>query len=450
MRRPTHGARRPVALTILALVLAILSSGAGTPVAAATLPATRTISTAASDWVGTGIAPKAGTRLKLTATGSGTYCSGCIAPTPAGDPGNMSICGGGYSGLSGVACIALVGRWHGGSAFVIGEKASITAPGGKELQLGIHDWKFDDNSGSYRVKITEVGFDLSGVLRWRDCTTRPCKEVPIPNAERYRVEARRAGDSAPRQAVVGLSGRYRFRSLPAGTWLVYPQIIGLVDDEGLGASEWHPATRSIKLDADVDGVSFLWCGRLTVGPAAGAPCPEVKVSGRLVDALGDPYGGVEMTIASENAVERDTTDARGRFSFTVPRGTYVLRYDGPGGPQNSHQVSATRDRTDIVVRTGRPRFEIRNAPTIVSILIEALPAAGGRFVARIARGKDLAGCVEDMVLTQRRNAGANDVTFTTFTFEVPEGEHFCGGRWTAMVVWQDRSRPLVKDEFVQP
>jgi hypothetical protein len=109
-----------------------------------------------------------------------------------------------------------------------------------------------------------------------------------------------------------------------------------------------------------------------------------------------------------------------------------------------------RDRTGIVMSTGRPRSNLVLSDSVVSIHIDALPASGGRFVARIARRVDLAGCVADDLLRQRLNEGARDVTFANFTFEVPEGEHFCGGRWTAKVVWRERNRTIVDEEFRMP
>ena len=96
------------------------------------------------------------------------------------------------------------------------------------------------------------------------------------------------------------------------------------------------------------------------------------------------------------------------------------------------------------------RADLVLAGTVLNIHIDGLPASGGRFVARIARRVDLTCCVGDALLSQRRNERAADATFTNFTVEVPEGEHFCGGRWTAKAVWRERNRTIMDEEFRLP
>jgi hypothetical protein len=96
----------------------------------------------------TGVSVKAGQLLTLDATGSVRFLKDKRATAgPDGQPVRYQGCDGpGF-------CGALVGRIADGGLFLVGRHTSftVTAPG--ELSLGVNDYSYSDNSGSFTVTV---------------------------------------------------------------------------------------------------------------------------------------------------------------------------------------------------------------------------------------------------------------------------------------------------------
>lgn len=130
-------------------VLAIVVSAAtvGSASAAATIKVGAT-----QAWAPTGIAVEAGQLIRTRATGTINYCGGAQQCTAGPDGSAETHCGSAGGPTS--VCGRLVGR-IGGSAFEVGSDSRVTAPASGVLELGVQDFHFDDNSGSFTA-IVEI------------------------------------------------------------------------------------------------------------------------------------------------------------------------------------------------------------------------------------------------------------------------------------------------------
>ena len=116
--------------------------------------------------------------------------------------------------------------------------------------------------------------------------------------------------------------------------------------------------------------------------AAALPCfAETGVSGRVLDPSGEvvPGAAVELRLASSGSVvAATTTDAQGRYGFTVPPGAYDLAIQAPGFIPGTWKAAIAADRITsldmrfeklapqtshivITARTTEPALDLRNA-----------------------------------------------------------------------------------------
>ena len=75
--------------------------------------------------------------------------------------------------------------------------------------------------------------------------------------------------------------------------------------------------------------------------------PVRAVCGKIINELGEPPDGVELTLATESGSSLFTakTDKRGRFAFgPVPKGDYTLRATAPSYLTAQRPIRVTRDR----------------------------------------------------------------------------------------------------------
>lgn len=106
----------------------------------------------ATDWVDTGVNVRRGLTLKFESTGTVYYArdnSASSTPAGKGAPGSQFP-------VSSLPVGALIGKiGANGTPFAIGANTdAITMNGNGRLFLGVNDTEFDDNSGSYSVRIT--------------------------------------------------------------------------------------------------------------------------------------------------------------------------------------------------------------------------------------------------------------------------------------------------------
>jgi Carboxypeptidase regulatory-like domain len=75
--------------------------------------------------------------------------------------------------------------------------------------------------------------------------------------------------------------------------------------------------------------------------------PVRAVCGKIINEVGEPPDGVELTLATESGSSLFTakTDKRGRFAFgPVPKGDYTLRATAPSYLSEQRPIRVTRDR----------------------------------------------------------------------------------------------------------
>jgi hypothetical protein len=118
-------------------------------------------------WTQTGMSVTAGERLTIQASGSmNWYTGGC--PTPGNctvDPNGVAWarCGTIAPAIvaPGINCWSLIGRIGGSAPFEVGTSLTLTASTSGELDLGVNDNNFCDNTGSWVATVTSAPASLT-------------------------------------------------------------------------------------------------------------------------------------------------------------------------------------------------------------------------------------------------------------------------------------------------
>jgi hypothetical protein len=151
--------RRDTALKAAAmLVLSILSLGLGLRIVEAAN--TRVTVPANKPWVSTGIKLNYGQQLTIDATGQVHFLPD-DSDAVAGPDGGPAF----YGGCSYLYfCGALMGRVAGGTPFFIGKHFSAPVQTAGPLELGVQDFAFDHNSGSFdaTIQVAPAGTVVAG------------------------------------------------------------------------------------------------------------------------------------------------------------------------------------------------------------------------------------------------------------------------------------------------
>ncbi len=196
-------------LTVAAAMVVVGVFAAGGSSLAATSPYTLiTVDSANSGFTPSGFDVEKGQEIGVQAEGTVTYCGDdpeCTA-TPAG--GSKYTCIRDFNAPD-AQCAALIARIGDGRPFFVGPSASIKATADGPLEFGVQDFKFDDNSGSFTVRLhIPQGQIVGDVLDKRGS--------PVPGTT---IEARGpGGETATTQT--GIGGSYNLRLGKAGKYTV--------------------------------------------------------------------------------------------------------------------------------------------------------------------------------------------------------------------------------------
>jgi len=167
-----------------------------------------------SEWLDTGVILDGKNTFTIKATGTINYCGGqpqCDA-TPDGSVSGEAHCGGGPTDAGGL-CGALIVRIGGvgGSTMEVGSGFTFPKTTKGRLEIGIQDFKFDDNSGTFSVTIKskkKEKFDLSGYVLGSTGTPFPRELVVVTNRNKTG------------HAKTDSSGRFQFSNLSEGRYTV--------------------------------------------------------------------------------------------------------------------------------------------------------------------------------------------------------------------------------------
>ena len=275
-------------------------------------------------WLDTGIILDGKKAIKAKAQGEINYCGGapqCDA-TPDGSVSGESHCGGGITSAGGALCGALIARVGGveGTSFILGTGVTIPKTYKGRLEIGIQDFKFDDNSGSFNVTFSGVKrekFDLSGYVLGSSGIPFP-KERVFATFKDKRYASR-----------TDANGRYQFNELPEGKYTIavertirFPKTFTPLDSEPLNFA-FSPRRKQVNLTQDLNNENFVARKFSTLK----APFREVRKK-RINGLCSLSFPRDNGAVAQVDGVQRGT-QLRMRDSFFAEGFTVKVIGDGP-------------------------------------------------------------------------------------------------------------------------
>jgi protocatechuate 3,4-dioxygenase beta subunit len=164
---------------------------------------------------------------------------------------------------------------------------------------------------SQRLDVAVASGEIEGIVQ--DAATH----APV---QQVSVQLTREGDESPRSTATDEQGRFRFRRLEPGDWMLVARAHGYTRP---------PGSRVTVPDGKLSGVLLPISRGLTL-------------QGRVIDAGGGPVAGVRVRARAEGAEDlragQTTPDGRYRFATCLSQAVYRVSFERAGGATEEREV----------------------------------------------------------------------------------------------------------------
>jgi hypothetical protein len=297
-----------------------------------------------------------------------------------------------------------------GTPFAIGDAATEQVPAGAvQLQLGINDWKYSDNAGSFSISVTIEGGDLTGKFTGDIPDEVKAGEVVDP---RLIVTDSGSGDFDEQETtdfylsttpddsgIIGGPVKESTYDLDLRPDESHPEPAGLLVPEGLEAGNYYIiATESDSGDTSDGIVAHASTDQLTADASTSIGDLLAHSSAFL---YGDP-----VSLESIPDQEITSTPAMPAIPVTIdlaPNCTltstinydYTITYTGPDGRRIEYRSSSTAESAQFTVQFADG--VIRGGAFDIKIKVDVLDAATGQTRAYVLDGEtDITGDSPDV------------------------------------------------------